>query len=79
MVNLGSALLGVCLLLLALRQAQEAPDGQFWAQWRGPLNTGVSPTANPPLEWSETENVRWKWRYRGEASPHRSCGMTGFS
>ena len=32
----------------------------YWPQWRGPLATGVAPHADPPLEWSETENVRWK-------------------
>ena len=31
-----------------------------WPQWRGPLGTGVAPNAHPPLEWSETKNVRWK-------------------
>jgi outer membrane protein assembly factor BamB len=31
-----------------------------WSQWRGPMNTGVTPEANPPLRWSETENVKWK-------------------
>lgn len=31
-----------------------------WSQWRGPLGTGESPTAKPPISWSETENVRWK-------------------
>ena len=36
-----------------------------------PLNTGVSPTATPPLEWSETHNIRWKVEIpgRGFASP----------
>ncbi|MEM1297483.1 MAG: PQQ-binding-like beta-propeller repeat protein, partial [Verrucomicrobiota bacterium] len=29
-------------------------------QWRGPENNGVSRTANPPLTWSETSNLRWK-------------------
>ena len=33
---------------------------RFWPQWRGPLGTGVAPHADPPLEWSETSNVRWK-------------------
>src|SRR5687767_3099698 len=32
----------------------------FWAQWRGPLGSGEAPQAQPPLEWSETKNVRWK-------------------
>jgi outer membrane protein assembly factor BamB len=31
-----------------------------WPQWRGPLATGVAPHADPPVEWSETKNVRWK-------------------
>ena len=33
---------------------------QQWGQWRGPLATGFAPQANPPLEWSETKNLRWK-------------------
>ena len=39
-----------------------------WPQWRGPLATGVSPTANPPMEWSETQNVRWKVELSGHGS-----------
>ncbi len=31
-----------------------------WPQWRGPLGVGVAPGANPPIEWSESKNVRWK-------------------
>jgi outer membrane protein assembly factor BamB len=39
----------------------EAADAnQNWPQWRGPLATGVGPLARPPVEWSETKNVRWK-------------------
>jgi hypothetical protein len=51
--------------------AQDAPATRYWAQWRGPHMTGVSPTANPPLEWSETKNIRWKVQIpgRGSASP----------
>jgi outer membrane protein assembly factor BamB len=42
-----------------------------WPQWRGPLGTGESPTARPPLTWSEEENIRWKVAVpgRGNASP----------
>jgi outer membrane protein assembly factor BamB len=37
------------------------PEAQrYWPQWRGPLMTGVAPHAKPPVEWSETKNVRWK-------------------
>jgi outer membrane protein assembly factor BamB len=31
-----------------------------WPQWRGPLGTGEAPEGDPPLEWSERKNVRWK-------------------
>ncbi|HAV63278.1 MAG TPA: hypothetical protein DCY13_13050, partial [Verrucomicrobiales bacterium] len=31
-----------------------------WPQWRGPTGNGVAPGANPPLEWSETKNIKWK-------------------
>ena len=43
-------------------EADEAPLDPLdqWGQWRGPLATGVAPRADPPLRWSETENVRWK-------------------
>ena len=43
----------------------------YWPQWRGPLGTGEAPHANPPLEWSEEKNVRWKVAIpgRGHASP----------
>ena len=33
---------------------------RFWPEWRGPLGTGAAPTADPPVEWSESSNVRWK-------------------
>lgn len=46
--------------------ADSASDAQqFWPQWRGPLATGVAPLANPPLEWSETKNVKWKVKLPG--------------
>src|SRR5262245_35145349 len=41
---------------------------RFWAQWRGPRATGASSTANPPTEWSETRNVRWKIEIPGRGS-----------
>jgi outer membrane protein assembly factor BamB len=51
--------------------AQGGPANRFWPQWRGPEATGVSRTANPPLEWSETRNIRWKREVpgRGSGSP----------
>ncbi len=42
-----------------------------WMNWRGPLANGVAPLADPPVEWSETRNVRWKVPVagKGHASP----------
>lgn len=31
-----------------------------WPAWRGPTASGVALHGNPPTEWSETKNVRWK-------------------
>lgn len=57
-----------------LLPASAAPDPnaeKFWAQWRGPFASGVSRTAKPPLEWSETKNIKWKVAIpgRGAATP----------
>ncbi len=50
-------------LICALTTVQ-ADDN--WPQWRGPLMTGESPTATPPVEWSETKNIRWKTAIPGK-------------
>jgi outer membrane protein assembly factor BamB len=31
-----------------------------WPHWRGPLANGVAPHADPPVEWDEQTNVKWK-------------------
>jgi len=67
----GLALFGSVLLAQGTQPSQASPSDRFWSQWRGPFNTGVSRSANPPLEWSETKNVRWKVEIpgRGSSSP----------
>ncbi len=39
---------------------------RYWHQWRGPEASGVAPDADPPIEWSETKNVRWKIEIPGQ-------------
>ena len=39
---------------------------QNWHQWRGPTGNGVSASADPPVEWSETKNVKWKVEIPGK-------------
>jgi outer membrane protein assembly factor BamB len=84
--RIGSAGLTACIAIMVLASAIAAPhiadssdisispDGnaeRFWPQWRGPYATGVSKYADPPTEWSETKNIRWKVEIpgRGSASP----------
>ena len=31
-----------------------------WPQWRGPNATGIATAGNPPIEWNEGKNVKWK-------------------
>ena len=48
--------------------AAAAPGDDFWPHWRGPLATGVSTSAKPPVEWGESKNVRWKIEIPGRGS-----------
>jgi outer membrane protein assembly factor BamB len=62
----------VLLWPASTRAAEEGLDpAKQWGWWRGPLGTGVAPHGNPPLEWSETKNVKWKVKLpgKGHASP----------
>ncbi len=61
----------LCWFLSLLCAAEEGSDSAYWPQWRGPLGTGVAPRGDPPIEWSEEKNVRWKIAIPGEghASP----------
>lgn len=44
---------------------------QNWPQFRGAQSLGTSDEGSPPIEWSETKNVRWKTEVpgRGWSSP----------
>ena len=37
-----------------------AGDLDQWGQWRGPVGSGVAPHGQPPVEWNEGKNIRWK-------------------
>lgn len=58
-ITISSAL--VLMGVAAARADDPARDARrYWPAWRGPLATGEAPQADPPAEWSETRNVRWK-------------------
>ena len=46
-----------CVLVAGSGQIALSTD---WLQWRGPLGTGQSEEKTAPLNWSDTENVKWK-------------------
>ncbi len=46
-------------------QAQDTGSMRWWPGWRGPLQTGEAPLGNPPVRWSEDENIRWKIKLPG--------------
>ncbi len=61
----------VALLLGGTARAQEefaSEKMQNWHQWRGPLATGAAPQADPPVRWSEENNVQWKVPIDGAGS-----------
>lgn len=62
------ALFAFLLASPSTSNARDAGARSNWPQWRGPLANGVAPEANPPREWSETKNVKWKVNIPGEGS-----------
>jgi outer membrane protein assembly factor BamB len=65
-----------CLLTLGvnyqpLQAADSAVYNRNWPQWRGPSGNGIVPEGNPPIEWSETKNIKWKIQIpgKGHATP----------
>ena len=54
----GSAFLALGLFVQSVSARGDADHN--WPQWRGPSQTGVAPTADPPTTWSESQNIKWK-------------------
>ena len=59
----------LCLGSLVPGVVSAAPPS--WPQIRGAKGDGVAANANPPLEWSESSNLKWKTAVpaRGHSSP----------
>ncbi|MCG8510300.1 MAG: PQQ-like beta-propeller repeat protein, partial [Rhodospirillales bacterium] len=54
-------------LCLVLSLCSVAFAQQNWSDFRGPTMDGHAPAqADPPLKWSETENIKWKTAIHGE-------------
>ena len=54
-----TAVVFLAIITITARAGSPEQDAN-WAQWRGPDATGAAPKADPPLEWSDTKNVKWK-------------------
>lgn len=61
------ALCTFVLSVSAFTHAADTASGN-WPAWRGPLANGTSPDAQPPAEWSDTKNVKWKVKLPGQGS-----------
>jgi len=64
-------MLAVMLVAPAVADDFQTAKLKNWHQWRGPNADGVAPYGDPPTEWSESKNIRWKVAVpgRGSASP----------
>lgn len=47
--------------------ADNPTQSDVWNQFHGPGGRGILSAASPPLEWSESKNVRWKVALPGKA------------
>jgi outer membrane protein assembly factor BamB len=67
----GIAAILIFLSNYALAQEKLTEYEMNWHQWRGPFATGVVPAGDPPMEWNESMNVKWKVEIpgRGHATP----------
>lgn len=68
---MNAKLISCFLMALVIPASGQLNQPDNWHQWRGPEANGVSRTANPPLTWSETKNIKWKITLegRGVSSP----------
>ena len=59
-------LMGFCLIPILVQAKHHAvQETHNWPHWRGPNANGLVDTGNPPVEWSESTNIRWKAKIPG--------------
>ena len=56
------------IFLLAVFTVMTNGFADNWQQWRGTHNDGISQETNTPIQWSQTENVKWRLPLPGEAA-----------
>lgn len=61
--------LAAALVSAPVRAADPSPEWlDNWPAWRGPGFNGTGPKADPPVAWSDQENLRWKAPLVGRGS-----------
>ena len=70
MKRLITAVIGFIFILCSTNLGAEPPSAadRFWPQWRGPSGNGFAADNDPPVEWGETKNVKWKLAIPGKGS-----------
>lgn len=55
-------------LSVVCASARGAAADEYWPTWRGPQANGVASKGNPPVTWSESQNIRWKIDLPGQGT-----------
>jgi outer membrane protein assembly factor BamB len=50
----------ILFLFISFTAFAQDSSADYWPQWRGPLHTGAAIKGNPPVNFSETQNLKWK-------------------
>ncbi len=58
----------ITVLLVPVLGASYAASAENWPGWRGPDMSGLCTDGNPPVKWSEDENIKWKVALEGDES-----------
>lgn len=61
-------LLAALIAMPGVAQSFDDAKHDNWHQWRGPEMTGVATKGNPPTEWDESKNIKWKVEIPGDGS-----------
>ena len=56
------------MLLLGVFIFVGSLSAENWHHWRGPNNDGISHETDVPIQWSQTENIKWRLPLPGEAA-----------
>jgi hypothetical protein len=76
MSNAVSALRRTALSLFLLLLLPVGAIAANWPAWRGPLGTGICEEQNLPIQWTPTDNVKWRTplAQRGNSTTESSFG-----